>query len=160
MTDHLHQWARDWNIHPTAIHDLMNRLGYGYEPYMPDTVQPGFSEAATTQRMLLAASKAGIYPWRNNVGALPDETGRWIRYGLCNDTKKLNENYKSSDFVGIKPVVITAEMVGHTLGQFWCREMKEADWRYTGQGREVAQLRFINLVLSAGGDAGFSIGGI
>lgn len=160
MHDNLHQWAKDWGINPVAVHDLMNRLGYGYEPYMPDTVRDDFSEAATTQRMLLAAAAAGIYPWRNNVGSLPDETGRWIRYGLCNDTKKLNENYKSSDFIGPKPVIITQEMVGHKFAQFWCREMKPADWRYTGQGREPAQLRFIELVLSLGGDAAFSVGGI
>lgn len=159
MHDILHQWAKDWGHHPESVLDLMNRLGAGYEPYAPINTE-GWSEAAVSQRMRLAAAKAGIFPWRNQVGALPDESGRYIRFGLCNDTPALNKSVKSSDYVGIKPVTITAEMVGQRFGQFWCREMKEHSWRYTGQGREPAQLKFIELVLSAGGDAAFSTGGI
>jgi hypothetical protein len=159
MHDILHQWARDWGVHPEGVLDLMNRLGAGYEPYAPPATA-GFSEAAVSQRMILSAAKAGIYPWRNNVGALFDEGGRLVRYGLCNDTPALNKKIKSSDYVGIKPVIITPEMVGQKFGQFWAREMKEAGWKYTGSDREPAQLKFIDLVLSAGGDAAFSTGGI
>lgn len=159
MHDILHQWAKDWGHHPESVLDLMNRLGAGYEPYAPINTE-GWSEEAVSQTMRLAAANAGIYPWRNNVGAYETATGRWVRYGICNDTEKLNKSIKSSDFVGIKPVTITAEMVGTIIGQFWCREMKKAGWRYTGVEREPAQLKFIELVLSAGGDAAFSTGGL
>ena len=87
-----------------------------------------------------------------------DETGRMIRYGLCNDSAQLNKVIKSSDLVGIRPVVITPDMVGHTVGQFVAREVKRPGWSYHGTDREVAQAAFGQKVLQMGGDFKFCTG--
>ncbi len=79
-----------------------------------------------------------------------------MRYGLCNDTEKLNKAIKSSDAIGIKPVLITAAMVGHIFGQFVAREYKEAGWSYTGKGREAAQAKWLGIITAKGGDARFA----
>jgi len=68
----------------------------------------------------------------------------------------MNKQIKSSDLIGIRPVLIREEHVGHVLGQFVAREIKAAGWVYRGTPREVAQLRFMELVLSMGGDAEFA----
>lgn len=159
MLSILHQWAKDWQLSPHAILDLMGRLGMGYEPMLAEGLQ-GWSEAAIQQDIRLRAARAGIVTWRNNVGALQDETGRPIRYGLCNDTHLLNKKIKSADLIGIKPVLITSELLGHTLGVFWSREVKEWGWKYTGQGREPAQQKWIEIVTAKGGDAAFTVGAL
>ena len=106
-------------------------------------------------RVRLEASKQGCRLWRNNVGACTDENGNFIRYGLANDSKKMNDAMKSSDLVGVRPVMIQPEHVGKIIGQFMCREVKRAGWRWTGTKREQAQLAWINLIVALGGDAQF-----
>lgn len=95
---------------------------------------------------------------RNNSGALKDDTGRSVRYGLGNISKKHNERIKSSDLLGITKVVITPEMVGRTLGIFTAIEVKNEKWKSDKKfdKRETAQKNFINWVLSMGGFAGFA----
>ena len=114
------------------------------------------SESAVQVRVRLEASQKGCRLWRNNVGVLRDERGVPVRYGLANETKAMNQKIKSSDLIGIRPLVITQEMVGMTVGQFVAREIKAEGWKYTGTDREKAQLRFLELVLSLGGDAAFA----
>ena len=46
-------------------------------------------------------------------------------------------------------------MVGKTVAVFTALEIKEADWKYSGDEREVAQKKFIDLVKSSGGIASF-----
>jgi len=126
MHDTLHQWAKDWSLSPYAVLDLLQRLGVGYE--MPgNAAHEGFSETAVSQRLAIAAAQQGILSWRNNLGAMQDASGRMVRFGLCNDTAALNKKFKSSDRVGIKPVLIGPEHVGTTIGQAWFREVKEYD---------------------------------
>lgn len=116
----------------------------------------GESEAAVQTRIRLEMSRKGGRIFRNNVGAMMDDNGNFIRYGLCNDSKQMNRLIKSSDLIGIKPVTITQNHVGQVIGQFVAREVKAANWQYTGSKREEAQLRFLELVIAMGGDAQFA----
>ncbi len=114
------------------------------------------SEAAVQQEIRLESARRGWRLWRNNNGACKDENGRLIRYGLANDSAKMNQEIKSSDLVGITPVIITPEMVGQTVGVFTSIEVKRQGWHYTGTGREAAQKKWIDLVISLGGHSGFA----
>lgn len=105
--------------------------------------------------VLVESSKRGTRMWRNNVGCLQNKEGRYIRYGLCNSSKKLNKVLKSSDLVGITPIVITSDMVGQTVGVFTSYEIKRPGWKYSGCGREAAQEAWLTLVRSLGGIARF-----
>lgn len=116
------------------------------------------TESDIQTRIRLEASRKGIKLWRNNVGVLMDRNGRPVRYGLANDSAQLNAVIKSSDLIGIKPVVITAEMVGKIMGQFVAREIKASNWIYKDTDREKAQQAFIDLINSLGGDAAFCNG--
>jgi hypothetical protein len=120
--------------------------------------EPEKSEAWAQSAVRLEASELGFTLFRNNVGVLKDKNGRPVRFGLGNDSSRLNEIVKSADLIGIRPVKITPEHVGKTMGQFLSREIKEPGWRYTGAGRESAQLAWANLVNSLGGDAAFATG--
>ncbi len=115
----------------------------------------GLSESYIQQAVRREGSKNGGKLMRNNVGALPDKTGRWVRYGLMNDSKKMNEQIKSSDLIGWNKVLITPEHVGTHIAQFKAREVKEGGWVFKGTAHEVAQQRFIELINLAGGDAKF-----
>jgi hypothetical protein len=125
----------------------------------PDTSN-GTLETDVLARVRLAASQAGDVLWRNNSGVLKNERGVPIRFGLCNDSEKLNDHAKSSDLIGIKRLTVTREMVGSVVGQFYAREVKRVGWVYKGTPREVAQLRFIETVVAMGGDAAFSVGSL
>jgi hypothetical protein len=151
----LTEWAERWGVSPAAIADLRDVL-----TVQPDTMPDptGTSEAAVQAAVRLEASEAGCRLWRNNVGACKDEAGRMIRYGLCNESAKMNHLIKSSDLIGVRPVVVRPEHVGTTIGQFMAREVKQAGWTYKGTPREVAQLKFLQLVTSLGGDARFAAG--
>ncbi len=113
------------------------------------------SEQAVQQRVRLKSSQQGRRMWRNNVGAVTAEDGRHIRFGLANESAPQNKILKSSDLIGVTPVVITPEMVGQTVGVFTAFEIKREAWHFTNSEREQAQLAFINLVNSLGGIAGF-----
>lgn len=152
----LTQWATRHGVSQAALAELRVMMGVDTDP-AKCTAAAG-SEAAVQTVIRLEASRLGVRLWRNNVGACKDESGRIIRYGLCNDSAQLNKRIKSSDLIGVRPVVITSEMVGHTIGQFVAREVKRPGWKYTGTEREVAQKAFIELVLSLGGDAAFASG--
>ncbi len=152
MTITLEQWATLWGVSDEALADLRMRLSY--TPAQPD-LNPNLPESMVQSQVRLSAAKSGIKLWRNNVGALKAENGRYVRFGLCNDSPSMNKLVKSSDLIGIKPLMITQGHVGTIIGQFIAREVKHSHWVYTGNEREQAQLRFIELVKIAGGDASF-----
>ena len=104
------------------------------------------SEDEVTQEIRLEAGHRGIYLWRNNVGVMEDieNPGRYIRFGLANDSAQVNRRIKSSDLIGVM----------HP-GTFIAVECKRQGWTYKGTDRETAQKRFIDLVRSNRGIAGF-----
>lgn len=126
-------------------------------PYAPPPTRPAdpTSEAGVTAAVRVEAAKRGMLLFRNNVGACRDETGRMIRYGLANDSAPMNKQFKSADWIGVAPVVVTVEMVGRTFGQFVSLEVKRANWCYTGTEREQGQKRWAELIRSRGGRAQF-----
>lgn len=113
------------------------------------------SEAALQNAVRLEAARRGIYLWRNNNGALPDSRGVPIRFGLGNDSAKINEVLKSSDLIGIMPVIIQPYHIGMRLGVFMSSELKEPNWRGPRNKHERAQENWINLINQNGGRGGF-----
>jgi hypothetical protein len=152
----LREWAAQWNVPIAAVVDLERRMGLEGGAVTVET--DGKSESWAQSVVRLEAPSVGAMLWRNNVGALQDETGRVVRYGLANDSAAVNKVIKSGDLIGVRKRVITPEMVGTTIGQFVSREMKPPGWHFTGTPRECAQLAFANLVVSYGGDAAFATG--
>lgn len=80
--------------------------------------------------------------FRNNVGAMKNHKGQWVRYGLVKG---------SSDLIGWTPVVITTEMVGQTVAVFSAIEVKTVKGKPT-----ESQLYFIGRVRGDGGYAGIA----
>ena len=115
-------------------------------------------EQSATHDLRLAASKAGVRLWRNSNGAGYLQDGSFVRWGLANETAQMNAKIKSSDLIGIRPVLITPAHVGQTLGVFVSREVKARGWRYHASDRERAQKAWLDLITSLGGDAAFSTG--
>lgn len=150
----LNEWALRWGIPYAAMQDLRQRFG-ALDPYTPTAV-PGRSEGAVSNLVRVEASKKGKWLLRNNVGVLPDETGRPVRYGLANDTPAINKIVKSADLIGIEPVLITPDMVGGTLGRFLSVEVKAEGWRFTGTPREQAQEAWAMRINALGGRAIFA----
>lgn len=159
MTPGLLSWAQLYGITPEALQALQQTLVWETMPTTPG-VTLGSSESAVQQAVRFGHAARGDLMWRNNVGACVDDRGNHIRYGLCNDSKKLNDKIKSHDLIGIRKVLITPEMVGRHIGQFLSRECKAQGWKYRGSEREQAQAAFATLVNQLGGDAKFTTGAI
>lgn len=114
-------------------------------------------ESASASHIRLDAAQLGVELWRNNVGAFQDPSGRLIRYGLCNDSPALAKRVKSSDFIGITPVIVTPDMVGRIVGLFTAVETKASDWAFIpSDERAIAQAAFHDIVKRVGGLAGFA----
>lgn len=115
------------------------------------------SEDEIQQLIQIEAAKNNSRILRNNSGALKDATGRTVRFGLGNVSKKINETFKSSDLIGFTKVTITPDMVGKTIAIFTAVEVKKEVWTFNPDDkREVAQNNFIEWVKTAGGYAGFA----
>lgn len=97
------------------------------------------TETTLVRELLLHGSASGARLYRNNVGRLRTQDGRWVQYGLC---------VGSSDVVGWTPVVVTPEMVGRTLAVFTAFECKVG--RNTTTTEQGA---FLNVVRTSGGIA-------
>lgn len=114
-------------------------------------------ESSIQSHIRLAMAYAKSLMYRNNSGACVDETGRLVRYGLGNDSKQQNDAIKSSDLIGGTPMLITPDMVGRTVLVFTAIECKAEGWELRpGDKRGQAQWRFIDIILRAGGFAGFA----
>ena len=75
------------------------------------------SEHEIQQRIRLACGRGPVRLWRNNSGALIDQQGRLVRFGLCKG---------SSDLIGLRTLEITPGLVGQRLAQFVALEIKGA----------------------------------
>lgn len=148
----LNKWAKDWNIPAEALNDLMGRTGALLAAV--EGSEAGASESRVQSRVRLAISNRGDFVTRNNVGALRDERGVPVRYGLMNESKDINKVIKSGDLIGGRRVLITPEMVGSVILQFYSVECKEAAWQHNPKDpHEQAQLNWCNYINSRGGYA-------
>lgn len=151
-------WAQKWGVTPDALTELRRLMGVP-AGLSPVPTEGGASESRVQSLVRLEASEKGILLMRNNVGAGTLQNGSFVRWGLCNDSKAMNQSLKSHDLIGIKPVLIKPQHVGHTFGQFVARECKPEGWTYSDRrDRDRAQLRFAELINSLGGDACFVTG--
>lgn len=147
----LEQWAKRHGISQMALYELYGLFQPDGKPY-----EDGVSESATSKECELIAARAGQRLWRNNNGALQNEKGQWVRYGLGNTSKKINDVMKSSDYIGIKTLIITPADVGRKIGMFIAAEMKEPNWHMTpSDKRAQAQATFGTVVVNAGGEFRF-----
>lgn len=153
MIDVLATWAKAWNIPQQALNDLRARFIEGSCNLNKTPSHDKRLESNVQDLVRMEYAHRGAPLWRNNVGAAGA-----VRYGLANESERINLRFKSSDLIGITPRVIRAEDVGKTVGIFTAIEVKRGNWRYTGAPREVAQRRFIELVRSLGGIAKFENG--
>lgn len=154
----LFMWARKWGVSSDAVRDLA--LQMGIDPSQPQDVSlPQLrTEADVLKHRRMSISRAGGLVWRNNVGATMDERGNMVRFGLANESTSVNKKVKSSDLIGVQPVLITHDMVGLTIGQFVAEECKAPGWKWSGSEHELAQRKFHELVISKGGAARFTTG--
>lgn len=154
----LDAWAARHTVTPAALAELRLLLVHGesFEPSVTDATVG--SEAWVQSAVRLEAARLGVRLWRNNSGVAQDpDNGRPVRYGLSNESAQQNARVKSSDLIGVRPVVVTVAHVGQTIGQFVARECKASGWSGVPRtDREIAQARFLNIVASSGGDAAFA----
>lgn len=137
-------WAKRWKLPAEAIVEL--REIFGITAGVCQNSDKG-SEASIVAKVRLEASRLGIILWRNNLGAVHTDDGRFIRYGLANESAQLNAKVKSSDLIGIQPVRIGGEVIG----RFVAIEVKKSGWGFKGTIREGAQLKYLNIVELNGG---------
>jgi len=143
----INEWATRWNIPDHAINELLYSV-------VPTATMTDETESAVTAKIKLAASRFGGIMWRNNSGAVtmgeaPNQ--RHIRYGLGNQSVKVNKHFKSSDLIGITPVFITPAHVGQIIGRFTAGEVKRGNWVWSGSEAEQAQWKYLNVVTRLGG---------
>lgn len=151
------EWRRR---HPQAALDLLAIT----QPHISER-RVGGSEAGSQQRARLTIAQQGAKSWRNNVGATPAKcihcNGRLpvVRYGLSNESTKLNKKIKSSDLILAIPRLVTPQMVGTQIAQFGSVEVKKPGWKFNpNDEHEVAQLTWLNLTNEIGGYGRFSTG--
>lgn len=137
----LQDWAIRHGVSPAALDELRLIFTPGVQSI------PGGSEAMASASIRLEAPRIGAILWRNNNGAAMDDDGRVVRYGLANDSKKINDVFKSSDLIGITPV----SWQGRTFGVFTAVETKRPGWTKPENDRDRAQQNFLMTVESMGG---------
>lgn len=156
--------------HPEACAELDQVLAG--EAWNVGDVAHGKPEQVIQSELRLKISKAGAWSWRNNVGATRARIDQQcpacgfkfyfdqqpIRYGLANDSTKLNASIKSSDLILAIPRVIEPHHVGTTIAQFGAVEVKTPGWKGPKNEHERAQEKWLALINRIGGAAAFSTG--
>ena len=143
-----------WAIKHHVGEDALRELATLYATDVP--AAPGGSEQVVQQRLRIVAPQGGHALWRNNNGAHLDSEGRMVRYGLGNDSKRLNDVWKSSDLIGGTSVVIRPQHVGRRVAVLTAVECKEPGWKPPKNDRERAQAAFLATVESIGGIGTFA----
>ena len=141
MSTAITEWAAVWGVPQAALQDLIARLTMA--DHAP--AEAGRSEAAVQADIRLAAAKRGdLVLWRNNSGALTDDAGRLIRFGLGNDSAAANKRMKSADLIGIH----------RPSGRFVSIEVKRPGWKHSDASeRDRAQAAWAATVAAMGGVA-------
>jgi hypothetical protein len=146
---------QEWQIKHHVSDEAMHELNHLFDPSAPrQYALPAVSEQATQQEIRVAAFKHGRTLWRNNSGATMDDNGNMIRYGLGNDSSRLNKVWKSSDLIGITPVMSTC--AGQKFGVFTAIECKRPGWTGVRTKHEKAHNAFLMSVALNGGIAKFA----
>lgn len=145
----IHDWSLRWQVPQQAMQELMT-MDVPYQTSFDTT------EASTQQKLRLSSATIGANLWRNNNGAGVNDRGDFMRWGLGNDSKRVNDAFKSSDLIGITPIMITQQHIGRVFGIFTAVEVKKASWKGVQNDREKAQWRYLQLVLNKGGFATFA----
>jgi len=132
---------REWQMRHGVTDAAMQEL---YSMVHPTTTNSApHSESHIQSLIRLEAPRHGAMLLRNNSGACKDETGRLIRFGLGNDSERVNQAFKSSDLIGITPV--------GDVGVFTAVEVKKPGWTGPTNDRERAQAAFLLHVQRLGG---------
>jgi hypothetical protein len=97
------------------------------------------SEYEIQQSIRLACGRGPVRLWRNNTGALVDQQGRLVRFGLCKG---------SSDLIGLRSLLVTPELLGQRIAQFVALEIKTPHGVVTPEQRA-----FLRVVDQLGGVA-------
>ena len=141
------EWCERWSIPPQAVQEFYALF------QVPKTDHDDERGESAVQGEIIRAANPTIDAslWRNNNGACTDETGRLIRYGLGHVSKKFNLQWKSSDLIGITPILVTPRHVGYRLGVFTAVEVKEPGWSKPKNEHERGQANFLASVLAKGG---------
>ena len=80
--------------------------------------------------LLAAGGRPDARVWRNNTGALRDQDGRLVRFGLPG----------SADIIGLQRVLITPEMVGRYIGRLIALECKQPGRKPTEKQRKFGAM--------------------
>ena len=155
----LNDWANRHAVTPAALAELY--LLMGFTPETPEVLN-GKAESFVQSAIRLAAPPRGYLLGRNNRGALKDERGIPVRFGWLNDTAANDKVCKTGDLLGYQSGWFRDYDTGEPVkvAVFAMIECKRAGWKgYNPNDKhENAQMRAIQMVLSAGGIAAFSTG--
>lgn len=160
MAFDLTSWAIKHQVSAVALAELS--AAFGHIPELGTEVNTSDREAVVQAKVRLLGKLRGYELHRNNVGAIKDERGIPVRYGLANDSSALNKAVKSSDLVGFKSEIwIHPETFAPTkIARFASIECKHGGWPgYNPENpHERAQQRWHEYVVANGGISAFSTG--
>lgn len=105
-------------------------------------------EAEVSEDIRKMAGKIYIHLFRNNSGALVNpKTNIPVRFGLGNESAKLNKKTKSSDSIGWFGIQYGSKIAGKICSV----ESKREGWVFKGTDHEIAQKHWIDKVNEHGG---------
>lgn len=141
------QWVQRWQIPEQCLEELKQVA----VPANTEHDMNSHSERAVQAKIDVAAAQREIMLYRNNSGAMRNEYGNMIRFGLGNTSAQINAVFKSGDLIGWTPVVVGPQHMGRVFAVFTSVEVKSGDWQYKGTNHEQAQLKWANTVNAHGG---------